>query len=586
MSDVNQLERDTLRQARDLLAEGLRLRSAEPGQEPTAPILDEAALSTPAGQDAYLIGLIGGKNVGKSSLVNALVGAEITARTSHGVGTDRVVAYVHASREAWLQALLEREVPGRYTIATHQMPDLQRQVLLDLPDFDSHYEAHVEITRRMLRHMLYPLWLQSVEKYADRQPRELLARVAGGNAPRNFVFCLNKIDQLIAREGEEAAREVGADYARRIAEVLALPVPPDVFLVSARYPDRWDLPRLRELLSRQRSEAAVQESRKLALRHQAASVLGRIDALGFAEEAMRLRRLESRAREQLSERVGLPLLETAIPRLMEDARLREATADEVFRVRIARWPIVSAISSVLEPAIRALHGRGGRDAGPAAAIEPLVAAHAAVDGRELSDRIQAAFAHLQQSSPELARIYGGRRLWEPVEAQAAATDLRHRLTSAIERRRTALVQRMTRSGPLSWIARMALTLGAAIWFPLLQPVLDGFLIDPSRLVQVVVTVLSGEYLLENVGFLLVWFALLWVMVRWRVRRGVESAVRQWQRGETPDADGSLPATVVAWSERLLDPIRTARQRAEELVRRGDEIRRGLSEPEKPAALAS
>src|SRR5205085_3881770 len=104
-------------------------------------------------------------------------------------------------REPALRALLEREVPGQFRIVTHDSAHLLRQVLLDLPDIDSHWRAHLEVTRTMLRHMLYPVWVQSVEKYADRQPQEMLARVAAGNATQNFVFCLNKVDQVEGREG-------------------------------------------------------------------------------------------------------------------------------------------------------------------------------------------------------------------------------------------------------------------------------------------------------------------------------------------------------------------------------------------------
>src|SRR5258708_10988406 len=71
-----------------------------------------------------------------------------------------------------------------------------RQVLLDLPDIDSHWGQHLAVTRKMLRHMLFPIWIQSVEKSADRPPQELLMKAAAGNAPANFVFCLNKADQL------------------------------------------------------------------------------------------------------------------------------------------------------------------------------------------------------------------------------------------------------------------------------------------------------------------------------------------------------------------------------------------------------
>ena len=64
------------------------------------------------GGDFYLVGLIGGKDVGKSALVNALAGRNITAITSHGPGTEVAVAYAHASQEPALRELLERRGAG------------------------------------------------------------------------------------------------------------------------------------------------------------------------------------------------------------------------------------------------------------------------------------------------------------------------------------------------------------------------------------------------------------------------------------------------------------------------------------------
>src|SRR5205085_8943134 len=122
----------------------------------------------------------------------------------------------------FVQTFLECEVRGQYRIITHDVDALERQVLLDLPDIDSVYADHVELTRRMLRHMLFPIWIQSVEKYADQQPQKLLAAVAEGNDPANFVFCLNKADQLLAREGTAAVEQLRDDYAARIARVLRL----------------------------------------------------------------------------------------------------------------------------------------------------------------------------------------------------------------------------------------------------------------------------------------------------------------------------------------------------------------------------
>src|SRR5205823_14974756 len=65
--------------------------SAPALMEIDAPVLADDALNA-AGDQMYLVAIIGGKDVGKSALVNALVGQEITARTSFGPGTEIAVA--------------------------------------------------------------------------------------------------------------------------------------------------------------------------------------------------------------------------------------------------------------------------------------------------------------------------------------------------------------------------------------------------------------------------------------------------------------------------------------------------------------
>src|SRR3954468_9874981 len=238
--------------------------------EEDAPVLAADAL-TADGDEMYLIAIIGGKDVGKSALVNALVGQEITARTSFGPGTEIAVAYAHEDQKENLSNLLQREAPGQFRIVTHRIDHLRRQVLLDLPDIDSHYRGHVELTRRILRHVLFPIWMQSVEKYADKQPQQLLATVALGNAPQNFIFSLNKVDQLTGRDGKAAARELAEDFSMRVSSLLKIK-PPPVFLLSAIHPERYDLPDLRKLLSQERSEKSVDTSRRNALQRQGLSL--------------------------------------------------------------------------------------------------------------------------------------------------------------------------------------------------------------------------------------------------------------------------------------------------------------------------
>jgi GTP-binding protein EngB required for normal cell division len=82
--------------------------SAPALMEEDAPVLADDALNAATDQ-MYLIAIIGGKDVGKSALVNALVGQEITARTSFGPGTEIAVAYAHEDQKESLATLLQRE---------------------------------------------------------------------------------------------------------------------------------------------------------------------------------------------------------------------------------------------------------------------------------------------------------------------------------------------------------------------------------------------------------------------------------------------------------------------------------------------
>ncbi|GMU23266.1 MAG: hypothetical protein AMXMBFR13_33480 [Phycisphaerae bacterium] len=561
-----------------LVEETVTLTGAAPPEvfEAAAPTLSESELTHGGGDRLYLVGLIGGKNVGKSALVNALVGHEITLRTAHGRGTEKAIAYVHEDQAPALRALLDREVPGRYELVTHRLAALSRQALLDLPDFDSHFEEHLDVTRRMLRHMLYPVWLQSIEKYADRQARDLLLKVTAGNPPQNLLFCLNKVDQLVAREGEAAAVELGEDYSRRIAEALKLPSPPRVWMISALHPDRWDLPALREQLGRQKSTEVVVQSRQMAVRRRGESLLEWFDGLRLPEQSQRLERLQRQAEEELTQRVGTPLIEGAIPRMMEDRALRWALADEVMGRRVGRWPIVNIFHVLLDPLFSGLRGRlpygqhwrfeGARE---------LVARHLGGPGLSVSSAVQTAFAQLQQASPQMSVLYRERRMWEPMPAELAAGELQHNLSSAVEHQRETVLTRLSGGmGPIGWLVRVVLTVGALIWFPIAQPILEAYLAEGTvtNLTLLVVQVFGVTYLLKNVGFLAVWYVLIWLALRWRTRQQVERWLDRWKAADPLNPELSLTGQVLEWMGGLLDPIRHTRERFEALIRQAERLR--------------
>jgi hypothetical protein len=566
--------------------------------EDDAPVLAEEALEVGAddGDDFYLVGIIGGKDVGKSALVNALVGRPITAITSHGPGTETVIAYAHSSREGALRALLEREVPGQFRVVTHDSPHLLRQVLLDLPDIDSHWRTHLEVTRAMLRHMLYPVWVQSVEKYADRQPQEMLGRVAAGNAASNFVFCLNKVDQLegsgFGGQGSggngggspipKAAAEIRDDFAGRIARTVSLASPPDVFLISAIHPERYDLPRLRGLLSRQKTDDALRKSKELAVRRQDRSLLNWLREQRLDERAARTERLCREAEEAVAARVGEPLLERAIPRLLDDPAARLALTDEVLRERVARWPLVNLVHTLLSPLLAVWRSNvapagAGLGAGAAeATVETYLNGCDPAGG--VARLVQTTFAQLRQSQPLVAQLYRHNRLWEDMPAELAAGELRRTLAASVERQREVAIQRLAgRNGVVAPLVRWLLTIGALLWFPFVQPVLEGMLKLPEirwdlwtqgrNLAGLVVGVLSGEALLRNVTFLILWFTVIWLALRWNTQQRVNRFLYRMRSTEERDLSLNLSAQAVQWMGGLLGPLRRASEQMNDLSSR-------------------
>ena len=541
-----------------------------------SPVLRDEALKfgQRADDPPYLIGLIGGKEVGKSALVNALVGQRITDSTSYGPGTEIVVAYVHHEQVAAIKPLLDREAPGRYEIVGHSLEHLRRQVLLDLPDIDSQFESHLELTRRMLRHMLFPIWIQSIEKYADQQPQKLLAAVAAGNDPANFLFVLNKADQLKG----EAPQELREDFSRRIARTLNRPIEPKVFLISAVRPDDFDLPSLRHNLSQQKSAGDVKQSIQLAGKQRERSMLSWLDEQRLPERVQRLARLQRDAEELTSARLGVPILESVVPRLLEDPQHRAALIDEVMSARVARWPIVNVIHTLLLP----LTSLWRQNVGAAPSPETLVEISLNVQGRPVSQAVQSTFALLQQTHPLVSPLYRGQRLWDAAPADAATLHLQDALVRSLQLQRSEAVRRLARPGIIAPLFRWLLTIGAVLWFPIVQPVLevilrDGYISSIRGAIVLAVQLLSAAYLLKSAGFLAIWFLFLWLVLRWDTQRKVTRLLSRWRTlGDAQDVTMNTSAAALRWTDELLDPIRTAREREESLVKRAEEARKSLA----------
>ena len=143
-------------------------------------------------------GLVGGTGVGKSTVMNALAGAEIASTSHRRPYTDRVLLYRHESVEL-PRALTHTTVPWHEV--AHRADGVMQIVLCDLPDFDSLVGEHRDRVLGFLEHLDVLVFVTSPEKYADRSFYAFLAGVP--KARPNFYFVLNKTDLLFQGEDLE-----------------------------------------------------------------------------------------------------------------------------------------------------------------------------------------------------------------------------------------------------------------------------------------------------------------------------------------------------------------------------------------------
>lgn len=196
------------------LAGDLQLRAA------TAPVADRAATAErmrrhvveyvlPRATDAdapLVVVILGSTGSGKSSLLNALAGAQISESGVLRPTTRRPVAVAHpddASAFAVLPGLTERD-----TLDLRILPDARRGlVLVDAPDFDSVEVANRALAVELLELADLVVFVSTATRYADQVPWGILARARQRGVP--LLMVLNRLPP----EADEAD-SVAADYRR------------------------------------------------------------------------------------------------------------------------------------------------------------------------------------------------------------------------------------------------------------------------------------------------------------------------------------------------------------------------------------
>jgi 50S ribosome-binding GTPase len=362
---------------------------------------------------AFVLALAGGTGAGKSSLLNALAGEEVSPAGATRPVTDEPVAWVPADAAAELRPLLGWV--GVERVVSHDDARFGELCLLDLPDYDSVEPRHRATVDQLLPRVDAVCWVLDPEKYGDRVLHEDYLRPLAHHADR-AVFVVNRRDVI---GGPEQVAALVADLRRRLAAdgIDGRPV----FVVAANPPDghqdHGELEQLRAWLSERMQAKAVVAERVAADCAAAGAALARQAGLDGPAAARPL--------------VGEDARRAAGQRAL--AAARSAVDVEGVRRACQRRTVAEARSAGAGPLGRLLalvaRARGGGERGPASArsIDPVAYARGWRGRSTLSRTVNPVHDLLRR-----AAVAAPPALRAKVMALATPDRLEERLTGAID----------------------------------------------------------------------------------------------------------------------------------------------------------
>jgi hypothetical protein len=163
--------------------------------------------------DAYVLALVGGTGVGKSTLLNAIAGESVSAASARRPTTSDPIAWIPQAERAALEPMLDWL--GVHEIREHAASLGDYVAILDLPDMDSVEVGHRDRVEAILPRVDAIAWVVDPEKYADAVLHDQFLRTWAPRLERQAII-VNKADRLSAADRPRVRRDVELDVARSL----------------------------------------------------------------------------------------------------------------------------------------------------------------------------------------------------------------------------------------------------------------------------------------------------------------------------------------------------------------------------------
>ncbi len=308
--------------------------------------------------DLFLYGIIGGKDVGKTTLINQLAGSRISIDTNIlDEGTKQAVAYCHQDDLKALKTRLGDSESSRVLFARHQREELKNVVLVDFPDFDSRFTAHVEEVKRLSKFMQGMVWVTTPRKYGDNEFINQLITVAQSHD--YYFVVLNKVDQISQQARPEEIRHEVYGYLKQECLKNDAPIPDDnrLFLISALQSNQFEFSKLRDRLVRVHSPQEIARAKIKNIHSEFQKNIQRVQRhYRLTDNIQAFERMIDLITKSVREAFSAEYAQTVQSRIISLESMQRRISNQFFAQRVKQLPLLWLIYYPLSGLITAFSG--------------------------------------------------------------------------------------------------------------------------------------------------------------------------------------------------------------------------------------